>query len=345
MARILYVTIAGAGAKNGLAWSTAFGEAEFEADLEGAAHEDGDTYYVMSGAADGGTPYTLDSSYDAAANDGTATLPVSIIGVKFGTNHDDSVPVLADWGSGLDRPVFACGASYYVGLGDYYKIFNCVFTGASTTLLNMGAQNVAYNCKATNSRAATATATAFSGTSSTCISCEGIGGDSTHGYAFYVPRMIFCYAHDCNWGVDTVAGGTYLFNIFDTATIGISVASDDVLTIFGNTIYNCVTSISATDSYSTHSINNIIDTSTDAFVWTTQTDINMYMYNHRGNSVTDMYDTANNKISSTIPHTDNWVTGGAGEDPDFTNEADGDFSLEATSPCIDAGMAMVLGVG
>ena len=332
-AATMYVTPAGAGAKDGTTWATAFGEAEFEADLETNA-EAGDIYYVAGGT------YTLDTTYDSTARDATTVAPISIIGVNSGTTNEP--PVLADWATADNRPLFACGASYSISVGDYYKVFNCRFTGAAASILILGSSGVCYNCKSTNSRTATATATSFSGTTATFISCEGIGSDSTHGYAFACQRMIYCYAHDCNWAVDTIGNGVYLFNILDTATVGFSVVSDDSLTAFGNTIYNCVTAVSATDSYAFIGINNIVDTATYGFLWTTQNNINVYMYNHIGNSVTDMWDLVA-EIGNSDLHRDHWVTGP--EDPDFTDEAGGNFSLEGTSPCINAGLAMQLGVG
>ena len=112
-------------------------------------------------------------------------------------------------------------------------------------------------------------------------------------------------------------------------------------TVINNTIYGPPVGFNCTTSSAGVYVNNIIDNCADAFVWTTQTDINFFLRNHKGNSVTRMYDTATNKVASTLPHTDFDTTTG---DPKFTTPGS-DFSLASDSPCIDAGKTIELGVG
>lgn len=325
-AATMYVTPAGAGAKDGTTWATAFGEAEFEADLEAGA-EAGDIYYVAGGT------YTLDSAYDASARDGTAVGPISIIGVASGTSAQP--PTVSDWATGDNRPLFACAANTFL-VGDYYKICNLRFTITTANGVQMGAGGLVFNCKSQNNSGTANRYAFFGATPSQYISCEAI---SDLGIGMNCTTAIFCYIHDSATGIDALGNSKYLFNIIDTCTTGISIASDDIVLGFGNTIYNTTTSVSATDSYADVWINNIVDTTTDGFLWTTQTNINFFAYNHTGNSVTDMWDLVEESVAA---YKDNWVTSG---DPDFTNEAGGNFSLEGTSPCINAGMAMGLGVG
>lgn len=124
-----------------------------------------------------------------------------------------------------------------------------------------------------------------------------------------VNKAYFCYAHDSAKGLVITANGLCLFSIFDTCSTGLEIVSMDVQSIVGNTFYNCPKAVSATDSYAVVAINNIVDTATDGFLWTTQTNINFFAYNHVGNSVTDMWDLVEETVAA---HKDNWVIGGAG---------------------------------
>lgn len=329
----MYVDAAADGEGNGTTWAEAFDEAQFEADLEANA-EAGDIYYVKAGT------YTLDSAYDSTARDATVVAPISIIGVKAATSAEP--PVLADWGSGADRPTFICGANAWT-VGDHYKIFNCIFTATTSTGISSGTSTLWYNCKSTNTRGTPNYAFA-GGTIQRFISCEGISASgtgfcpSTGGHIF-----LFCYAHDSTQGIncDNKNYVQCLFNIIDTCTTGILLSSGGVPILLGNTIYNCTTGLSATTAYTGVFVNNIIDTATDGFKWTITTNINFFAYNHEGNNVTEMFDTAT--AAYTLFHGDQWAT--TPGDPKFTDAAGGDFSLASDSPCIDAGMTITLGVG
>lgn len=327
-----FVTVAGAGGKDGLAWSTAFGMAEFLTDLTNNA-EAGDIYYVMAGT------YTLTGAHDSSAKDGTGILPISIIGVKDGTNHDDSTPVYADWGSGADRPLFACGDNTFK-VGDYHKLHNLRFTITTANGCELGAISVVNNCDSLN-ESTTANRYAFYGSTSVFINCNA---KSTAGRAFIAYNCIFCKAYESDVGYMVAnTPGTILHCIIDDCvTTGISIGNYDNCTILNNSIYSTPTSVLiGSGSYGGVYINNIIDTTTDGFKGTTQAnDSNFYSHNHVGNSVTDMWDTVEETV---VAHRDNNVTGGAGDDPEFNDEANGDFKLASTSPCIDAGMALTLG--
>jgi hypothetical protein len=326
-AATMYVTPAGAGAKDGAAWASAMGEAEFEADLEANA-EAGDIYYVQAGT------YTLDSAYDASAKDGTAVGPISIIGVVAATTEEP--PPLSRWGSGDDRPLFALGA-YTFTTGDYFKIFNCRFTGTAATGLVAGNYAVVYNCYFRNT-SGTAGRTACTITNSFIINSECISDNGIALSLGSAAKAIFCYAHDSVTGINMNASNLILFCIADTcSTAGIAETADIGGTVFGNTIYNCPIGVSGTTGFHVF-INNIIDTATDGFKWTTQTDINFFAYNHAGNNVTDMWDLVEETVAA---HKDNWATSG---DPLFTSAAGGSFSLGTASPCLSAGMKITLGV-
>lgn len=330
----MYVTVAGAGTGDGLSWTNAFSFAQWETDLV-TNSEPGDIYYVKAGT------YTLPNSITSAAKDGTAVLPYAIIGVKAATTNVP--PVLADWGTTTDKPTFVC-AAYTFTFGDYYKVYNCIFTGTATNVITAGAYCVIKNLKASNTYTSTGRSALIAGSYSYVINCECQANDSgtQKGTGVLIgtySKMIFCYIHDSLIGINLAAGCVILYSIVDTCTTGIDVTSDDYVMLMGNTFYNTTTAVSATDATSFAGINNIIDTTTDGFLWTTQTDSNFFAYNHEGNSVTDMWDLVEESVTA---YKDNHVTSG---DPDFTDEANGNFSLESTSPCINAGMAITLGVG
>ena len=97
-----YVTQAGAGAKDGLAWASAFSVDEWEDELLNNAEAD-DIFYVLSGT------YTLTQAMDFSAKVGTAANPIQIIGVD-----NEAAPVTsADWAYGTDRPLIAAAANTF----------------------------------------------------------------------------------------------------------------------------------------------------------------------------------------------------------------------------------------
>lgn len=340
---IYRVTPAGAIAKDGSDWANAMGEAEFETHLEGSAVA-GDIYYVASGAANGSVVYTLDSAYDSNLRDGTEAEPINIIGVKYDTSNE--IPIYTDWPSvgSLDRPVFSGGTNSIL-FGENYKLFNLSFTHAVVTAAGVaaGGGGVWYNCKIQNT---TATADKYAlyqeQQNNRFISCEFISDAGIAAYAVANQVFLFCYFRDSVTGLPAQTGHAVFFCVFNTLSVqGIDLSDRHAVIAVNNTFYNMPTAINATTGDRSVFINNIIDNCIDAFVWTTQEDLNFFWQNHEGNSVTRMYDLATNKVSETAPHTDLEVTSG---DPKFT-AAGSDFSLASDSPCINAGKSIELGVG
>jgi hypothetical protein len=346
-AATMYVTVAGGDpTHDGTAWSKAFSMADFLADLTNNA-ESGDIYYVMAGT------YTLTGAHDSTARDGGAGTPISIIGVKDGTNHDDSVPVYADWGSGADRPTFACGANTFK-VGTYHKIYNCIFTGTGGSIPDAETYSVLYNCKSTVTSDSNVTSHTL-GSGSKVINCEITGaGAGAHtglaGIASSLLTVLFSYIHDMGTGGtgSTATSSRYVCNVFDTLAIGVSMGTTGDAMLLNNTFYECDTAVAGSSSYGNVFINNIIEGSnTDGFKQTTQRDSNFYAYNH-GNDTrdNDIWDT----IAVTLPHgelgggSEGAASAYSGGDPKITNAATGAFDLASDSPCIDAGMSLTLGV-
>lgn len=337
-----YVTVAGAGAKDGAAWASAFGMAEFLHDLTDHVAA-GDIYFVQAGT------YTLTGAHDSNLKDGTAAAPITIIGVKAATVHEGDAVVVSDWGTWTvghasdDCPRFVCGANTFI-VGDNHKIFNCCFTITVAGGVTTGNYAIIYNCSFSNDSTTSNRYACSTGLTSRHAKGEYV---STSGYGL-VPgntnTVAYCYFHDSKYGVNGAHNLTLLFNVFDTMTnVGVLEGSLDGMVCVNNTFYSCPIAVSSTDSAYDFCINNIVDTATDGFLWTSAININFFAYNHGWTSggsptVTDMYDTVE---ETSCAHKDNWVTN---DDPKITNKATGAFDLASDSPCIDAGMSLTLGV-
>ena len=312
-ASTMYVTVAGAGTKEGNDWDNAMGYAEWESDMEGSA-EAGDVYYVAGGT------YTLTSNLGCLA--GATENPVKIIGVNSGTTNEGANIVAADYATGDNRPLIACGASYYMGANaSYLEWQNFRATGSSTTVAYSGTYSLWVNCKAFNSSAA-ANRDAFSGSSYVqYVSCEGI---STAGFAMdngTGQTCIYCYFHDSNVGADIGTANQFFGCVFDTCTTGYNFYLHGV--VVNCTFYNCTTGISGSTNYKGVLINNIFDACTTGATFTNSEEGNFFDYNVWDNT-TDI-----TNCSKGIHD----ITG----DPGLTNPASGDFTLGDGSNAIDAG--------
>jgi len=341
-AATMYVTVTGGDpTHDGTTWAKAFSYADFDADLDANA-EPGDIYYVQEGT------YTLTSSLGSTGRDGTAVAPITIIGVRAEATGEP--PTYAEWADGNlagdeERPIFVCAANAF-SVGDYYKIYNICFTGTLAPVVNMGVYGVLYNCKATQN-SATADRACFN-VSGFAITCEGTGlvGGNVTGTGFSLgagANCIFCLAHNLNTGYTRTSspGGHIIFCVAETClTAGVGFNSRYAGVVMNCTLNDCVVGVSGSTGYCNAFINNIISssdpqTTTDGFIWTTQTDINFFLQNHQGLRVTDMWDLVEETI---VAHKDNAVTSG---DPLF--DADQNLSLQAASPCVNAGLSAYLG--
>ena len=331
-AATMYVTPAGALGKTGADWANAMGEAEFEADLEAGA-EAGDIYYVLAGT------YTLDSPYDSSARVGTVVAPISIIGVKAATSAEP--PAYSDWPSvgSADRPTFACGANTVI-FGNYYKLFNLIFTTSAAAAIQTGTYCTVVNSKFTQG-SGLARSTLVLNTYSAAISCEFIG-TSSEGIGLVGSngsRAFFCYFHELGTGYRFGGYAEHaLFNIFDTCSIiGLDVNSRAAGYAINNTFNDCATGIGITTGWA-GGINNIFEgCTTDGVKATTAFNCGYWHRNHGDNARnTDMWDGIDEAI---VAYMDNAVSTG---DPLF-DAANFNNSLQAGSPCQNNGLSAVLG--
>jgi len=333
------VTPAGAGDTDGSSWANAMGEAEFEVSIEGGGSQAiaaGDIYYVQAGT------YTLDSSYDSSATNGTGILPISIIGVKAATVNE--TPTYTDWPTvgSEDRPTFVCGA-YLITVGTYNKIFNCMFTGATSQFVITGTYTKVYNCKFYSTHDGSTGYCLSTGNSSDIMCCEFTGDANAydHVYGYYngaYCRVIYCYFHDINGGFIGNSGCSILFCVFDNLKAsGIYNGTRPGTFAANNTFYNCLIAVNCSTGHGCW-INNIVDSCTNGFKWTTQEDASFYLNNH-GDDVRNT--TMWTLVATTMPHMDPEVTSG---DPQFSVPGS-DFSLGPSSPCVATGMQIELAVG
>jgi hypothetical protein len=332
----MYVTAAGAGVKDGTTWAKAMGSTEFITDLTGSA-EPGDIYYIAEGS------YSVTATCTVAAN-GTAALPITLIGVKSGTSNDP--PVYADYAdtnlsvSATDeRPVFAC-TIYLFTFTNYCKVYNLAFTGSGTSLVVTGTSNILYNVKSTNT--GVATRYAFNtGTMTTLIKCYG---ESTNGYGVYSVTfgcsMLFCDFAHMHTGIYINVNGPYAtiaFCGFHDGITGINMLASYGIRILNCSFWGITNLVSASSASGAICINNALQWAINGFIWTTQEDFSFFFNNHISNEGGGLTNPWVN-VSTDPPH----------EDPDVTSGELGwstNFALSSTTTGRDTGMSASLNVG
>lgn len=282
----IYVTSAGAGAKDGTSWDDAMGRAEWETDLEAPCSAD-DTYWLESGT------YTLSEDLDMTAIDGTAAAPITIIGVVGAEAADAEPPTAQYYATGADRPNIVCAGNQF-GKGDYWVVKNLYFT----TDHALGVQWSSYCFVDKVTVVGTGARAIFgSGTYNTFIDCNA---KSTTGPAFDIAgynKMIACYAYDSVEGIN--CAGSLLDIIgckIDTCETGIDIASRDNILILNTTIWDCTqnnaTGVDGTDPVGLILLSNIIDgCSKGVEIDTTPSLSNIADYNCWSNNTDDIVDT------------------------------------------------------
>jgi hypothetical protein len=273
----------------------------------------GNYIYVKTGS------YTAGESV-VQATDFSARAPVKWIGYTA-TRGDATV--------GDDRPLIACTSTNAFTVGGSYSILsNLRFTIGAAAGLSLGSNVHGINLKVTGSGAVAITLNGKL-TRSEAIAAAGTGIS----FGSYGASAINCYVHDSVTGY--VAGQDAInieSSVADTCTTGINCVTFAGHLVKNNTIYNCTTGISGSTGYSSLFINNIITDCADGAKWTTVTPSNIWEYNCFNNT----YDV-------------NGVTAGATDllatDPLLTKPAGGDFTLQASSPCLNAGAAVGVNTG
>ena len=311
----IYCSVTGAGAKTGESAANAF-EGITDAMLE--ALSPGDTCYLESGE--------YNASLDIA-KDGTIDNLISLIGVS-------SLSTLAP-ATGTDRPYFNQSDNYRFMFDNYWKIANIRILQNNTTIngsARVDTGGILDNIKVEVT--GTGTYAFYSeGTVLKVINCEA---SIPNGIGFHVKNSDYyfgCYAHDCVKGFNCASAGFNIdYCIADSCDVGFSFDSGTAI-IKNSVLYNCGKGIFIpTTKYNIVIFNCIISECTIGIESEDATLSNYIRNNCYYNNTTDV---------DGVPLGDNAVEA----DPKFTDPSNGDFSLQSSSPCIDAGMKMILGVG
>ena len=279
----------------------------------------GNIVWIKSGT------YTLTSAI-ALAIDGTATLPVQVIGYNT-TRGDDP--------TGSNRPLIAAGSNTWWFTGLYWNFNNVELTTTAQYGFNTATCTMR-NCKSTHTGSTNAFAFRCNNGTNVYIDCEA---SSTNASGFntgtYSCNFLYCYAHDCGAaGWDLVAFCSMSHCIADTCATGIKIGGYNC-SLINNTIYNAVTAygidIIAAASQLTM-INNIINTyyGTAISAGPTQVVVTGGYNNYYG---------CNTDRSNGFPA----LTGDNDIDPQFTDAANGNFTTGAN--VADTGRGITLGVG
>jgi len=299
-AATMYVTVSGAGLKDGSDWDNAFGLAEFETDFESSV-EPGDVYYIYSG------DYTFTDNI-LTAIDGTATNPIMVIGIS-----DQDLMTEAQ---GDDRPNFIMGAYAFVG-DNYIGVKNIRSSSTASQSFHFDTTSAVINCKVENT----------SGLANRyAILCDGkiLGCESksTNGYAFGSAGSGFvvrgCEAYDSAVAVKVLNhGGAIIKIISDSCTTGVAVGAYTNTHIEESTFYDGTTAISGSGCCTTIIDNHIVDFTTGVS-WTSAVGAVFLDYNNFYNCTTDVSNVAKGANSTDY-------------DPDFVDAANGNFALGAAA--------------
>jgi hypothetical protein len=285
-----------------------------ESDIEGAS-EAGDKYFIR-----GGVTYSPSNGWDSSLKDGTAVLPIEIIGVKAATTAEP--PTSADWAdTDAERPTISFAANQFL-CGDYYKFRNCFFTGsADSGVLRMSSVDVIINCKVTNTSGIANREALYALTGVKAWRCEfssTAGNACSNTGPFY---LVGCTISAGDTGILASGNANFIANciIKNCTNYGISFASDNNA-IVNNTFYTCPTGILFGNAeYGQLVLNNIIYGSATVGINQSTAAIknNEYDYNfYYGNLATTA-------LLTEGLHSDETQT----KNPGFVDAANGNFAI------------------
>lgn len=279
-------------------------------------------FFASGQKAAGNTVHIKSGTYTAGENISMNTqtgmsyaAPMFILGYNA-TRNDNPI--------GDNRPLINM-AAYSLTPPQYIAMLNVRFTGTAAGVCYLNAYNYFYNCKSTNT-SATASRTAFDTSNNVVymVKCEGI---STKGTAFAITSnqsvVLFCSAHDSVNGIQAaIIVGCVVYNC---STAGGSIGTNTML-ILNSVSYNCGTGFPQASNYPLV-VSNVISGCTTGMSASAERGIRTLM--NKNNCLYNTTDLSNITLDASNLLATN---------PLLNNPAAGDFTLQAGSPCLDAGM-------
>lgn len=286
------------------------------------AVNDSNIIYIKSGT------YNLTETINVSNAGSSANGDIRIEGYKT-TRGDEP--------RGNDRPLVNCG-SYSFIFNNFWNFKHIRVISAYTgSAIQVGTFGTFYNVYSNLTGGTNVYDAAIQGTTSlTIIDCELQSAKScvyNSGYGI----IRFSYLHDALYGVyntdSTKRPFNFSYNIIANCSVDgfyVKIGYIYSATISNNTFYNCGIALNL-EVYSTLIVNNIIS-DCGVGISNTATVLNFIDYNNFYNTPTPVVNVIQGLHDTTY-------------DPKFTAPLTGDFSLQAASSCIGAGVTITNGVG
>jgi hypothetical protein len=256
--------------------------------------------------------------------------PINLVGVVSGTTAEP--PTISDYATGTDRPLIDCGA-YTTIFDNYWLLRNLRWTGSAAYVVHADAYIYCHNCYFENTNSGDHIIYVDYGQFFDCefVTDGAYGARITTAYGL----IINCYIHGSpTTGISIVGDhGTVFGNIVSGATTGIDLGAETGVFVAQNTLYDCSTAgIDATTSGSNIIINNILCNCGKGIYGNASYPQALVDYNNYYNNTTDVDGVTKGPNALAV-------------NPNFTDAANGDFSLDSASDLIGAGLGIQLGVG
>lgn len=326
---IYYLTPNGDGTKSGIDWDNAGDNALLTTLLTTGGAQPGDIVYLYSGS------YSTATSIPSA--NGLVSNRLTYIGVS---NKESLTPA-----QGIDRPQINTGAVYF-RTPTYTDWANINITNSHQISMSCNTGALMMNCEVKSTYSGTANCVLLTNAGSV-INCSVIGtyvnttGDliginDPHGYKIQMNNFII----DCKIGINCgryylLAIGNIIVNCSDYGIYYPNIAANSSLLVNNNTIYNCGRGMYFNTTYTiiTASItNNIICNCNVGIENTLTSDVIYSYYNNFWNNTTDVINFKKGCCDLAF-------------NPLFTDTTSNDFSLQASSPLINAGLSVNQGIG